>query len=65
MSPPEQIAHDAAGAAPKLLVAGGLAAFTDDLDLLIKVLGALYIVLQIAFLAYRWHILRKSNKDEQ
>ena len=65
MTTSHQLTHDAVDAGPKLLVAGGLATFTSDLDLVIKVLGLIYIVLQIAFLAYRWWVMRKNNRDEE
>jgi hypothetical protein len=58
-----QITHEAAASAPKVLVAGGLATFSSDLDMIIKVLGLVYIVLQIAFLSYKWWVMRKTNKD--
>lgn len=58
-------ASDAAASVPKLMVAGGLATFASDLDLIIKVLGLVYIIMQIGFLAHRWLLIRRTKKDQE
>ena len=60
-----QLQSEVITAVPKVVAAAGLAAFAAELDPWIKILGFIYIVLQIAFLMYRGWLMRSNKKSEQ
>lgn len=60
-----QLIQEGIAASPKVVAAGTLAAFAQGLDPWIKILGFVYIVMQIAFLVWKAWRVRKDKKDSE